>query len=49
MESLAEIQITAKFAYMETMIKEQLAEWAEKYNDTVYFQVDPIIFPRHFA
>ena len=49
MESLAEIQITAKFAYMETMIKEQLAEWAEKYNDPVYFQEDPIIFPRHFA
>ena len=26
-----------------------LTEWAEKYNDQVYFQEDPIIFPKYFA
>ena len=31
---------------MEESIKKQLAEWAEKYNDPVYFEEDPIIFPR---
>ena len=27
----------------------QLREWAETYNDPVYFQEDPIAFPRRFA
>ena len=27
----------------------QLIDWADKYNDPVYFQEDPIAFPRHFA
>ncbi len=31
------------------LLKDQLIGWAEKYNDPVYFQEDPIIFPRHFA
>ena len=26
-----------------------LTEWAEKYNNPIYFQEDPIAFPRHFA
>lgn len=30
-------------------MKETLIGWAEKYNDPVYFEEDPIIFPRHFA
>lgn len=34
---------------MEDNIKEQLAEWAETYNDPQYFQEDPIIFPKRFA
>ena len=34
---------------MEESIKKQLAEWAEKYNDPVYFEEDPIIFPRYFV
>lgn len=29
-------------------IKEQLIEWAGKYNDPFYFQIDPISFPREF-
>lgn len=28
--------------------RQQLMDWAVKYNDPVYFQTDPIIFPRHF-
>lgn len=31
----------------ETRLK--LIEWADKYNDPVYFTEDPIAFPRHFA
>lgn len=30
-------------------LKEQLIDWAEKYNDPVYFDEDPIAFPRRFA
>ena len=30
-------------------IKEQLIEWAGKYNDPFYFQMDPISFPREFV
>ena len=30
-------------------VRRQLIDWAEKYNDPVYFQEDPIAFPRHFA
>ncbi len=30
-------------------LKEQLVDWAEKYNDPVYFDEDPIAFPRKFA
>lgn len=33
---------------MDEKLKIQLMDWAEKYNDPVYFQVDPIIFPREF-
>lgn len=29
--------------------KAKLAEWADKYNDPVYFTEDPIAFPREFA
>ena len=34
---------------MDRRTKEQLIEWAEKYNDPIYFQEDPIIFPTQFA
>jgi hypothetical protein len=34
---------------MDRRIKEQLIEWADKYNDPIYFQEDPIIFPTQFA
>ena len=34
---------------MDRSIKEQLIEWAEKYNDPIYFQEDPIIFPTQFV
>lgn len=30
-------------------VRNQLIDWAEKYNDPVYFQTDPIVFPREFA
>ncbi len=30
-------------------VRGQLIDWADKYNDPVYFQEDPIAFPRHFA
>lgn len=30
-------------------LKEQLIDWAGKYNDPVYFDEDPIAFPRKFA
>lgn len=34
---------------MKAEIKEQLLEWADKYNDPFYFTEDPIAFPREFA
>ncbi|MCQ2115949.1 MAG: DUF2400 domain-containing protein [Bacteroidales bacterium] len=34
---------------MTEAIARQLIEWAETYNDPVYFQEDPIIFPKHFV
>ena len=34
---------------MDNRTRQQLIEWAEKYNDPVYFQEDPIIFPGKFA
>lgn len=34
---------------MTERLKEQLMEWAEKYNDPLYFVEDPISFPREFA
>ena len=34
---------------MNAKVKEQLIEWADKYNDLQYFTEDPIIFPRKFA
>ena len=29
-------------------LKQQLIDWAVKYDDPVYFSVDPIAFPREF-
>lgn len=34
---------------MTSELRRQLIDWAEKYNDPVYFSEDPIAFPRHFA
>ena len=34
---------------MEGEIRNLLVEWAEKYNDSKYFEEDPIVFPRKFA
>lgn len=34
---------------MESMIRKQLIEWADEYNDPKYFQEDPIIFPTEMA
>ena len=34
---------------MKESIRQQLIGWAEKYNDPVYFEEDPIAFPRTFA
>lgn len=34
---------------MTSGLKEQLIDWAEKYNDPVYFDEDPLAFPRRFA
>ena len=34
---------------MKSSTKEKLICWAHKYNDPVYFQEDPIAFPRIFA
>ena len=33
---------------MTPKVKQQLLDWAEKYNDPVWFQEDPIAFPREF-
>ena len=34
---------------MDSALKETLIGWAEEYNDPIYFQEDPIIFPTRFA
>ena len=34
---------------MDEQLKTKLIGWAEKYNDPLYFQEDPIAFPRHFT
>lgn len=34
---------------MDKSLKDTLVGWAEEYNNPVYFQEDPIIFPRLFA
>lgn len=34
---------------MDKELKEKLMEWADKYNDPLYFAEDPISFPREFA
>ena len=34
---------------MDAGLKETLIGWAEEYNDPIYFQEDPIIFPTRFA
>lgn len=34
---------------MKKALKEKLIGWAERYNDPVYFQEDPIAFPTRFA
>ena len=34
---------------MKQKVREQLLEWAEKYNDPQYFTEDPIAFPREFV
>ena len=34
---------------MQEELKEQLKEWAGKYNDPAYFSEDPICFPREFV
>jgi uncharacterized protein (TIGR02757 family) len=34
---------------MKSSTKEKLIYWAHKYNDPIYFQEDPIAFPRIFA
>lgn len=34
---------------MTSELRRQLIDWADKYNDPVYFSEDPIAFPRHFA
>lgn len=33
---------------MKEEVRNQLIDWAVKYNDPVYFQTDPIAFPREF-
>ena len=34
---------------MKESTKQQLIDWAEKYNDPVWFEEDPIIFPKEFV
>lgn len=34
---------------MDNTLKCKLTLWAEKYNDPIYFEKDPIAFPRHFS
>lgn len=33
---------------MNSELRNRLMDWADKYNDPVYFQTDPIAFPREF-
>ena len=33
---------------MTPQVREQLEAWAEKYNDPVWFESDPVAFPREF-
>ena len=33
---------------MKEEVRQQLMEWADKYNDPLYFEEDPIAFPREF-
>ena len=33
---------------MKESVRQQLIEWAEKYNDPLYFEQDPIFFPKEF-
>lgn len=33
---------------MTDSVRQQIMEWADKYNDPLYFQEDPIAFPREF-
>ena len=34
---------------MDEKMRDRLMAWAEKYNDSQYFQEDPVIFPKHFV
>lgn len=34
---------------MTAEVRQMLIDWAVKYDDPVYFDTDPIAFPRHFA
>lgn len=34
---------------MTDAVRQQLVDWAEQYNDPVYFETDPIIFPKEFV
>ena len=34
---------------MSPELRARLTDWAEKYNDPVYFKEDPIAFPREFV
>ena len=34
---------------MEQSLRDALTGWAHKYNDPVYFQEDPLVFPTEFA
>lgn len=34
---------------MTDAVRQQLIDWAEQYNDPVYFETDPIIFPKEFV
>ena len=38
-----------RYFIMEEKLREKIAEWAQKYNDPVYFREDPIAFPKFFA
>ena len=42
-------QIRQTDVNMNEKTRNLLTEWAEKYNDPVFFQEDPVIFPKYFA